>query len=99
MRVVITGGAGFLGSRLAEALRERGSLAGTGVRRRRSGRSCCSTRPRAGRLLTVPEGCEAIGGDISDASVAAALARGRSGRVFHLASVVAGWESATSISR
>ncbi len=47
MRIVITGGAGFLGTRLARKLLERGSLADA-ARQRRAGcsNSCCSTWQR-----------------------------------------------------
>ena len=45
MRVVITGGAGFLGTRLAEALAGQGHPWPTPEGSRRSSRSCCTTSP------------------------------------------------------
>jgi nucleoside-diphosphate-sugar epimerase len=91
VRVVITGGAGFLGTRLAEALREQGSLTGAdGVRAPIDQIVLFDQPDSVARLSRVPEGCETSSGDISDAAVAAALLGDGSVAVFHLASVVSG---------
>jgi nucleoside-diphosphate-sugar epimerase len=91
MRIVITGGAGFLGSRLAEALWAQGSLAGASGDREPIEQIVLFDQPESvARLTSVPTGFEAVGGDISDAAVAAALLGEGPVAVFHLASVVSG---------
>jgi len=91
MRVVITGGAGFLGTRLAEALGARGSLADAEGRQQPIEQITLYDQPDAvGRLTVTPAGCEAIGGDISSAGeIGQLLGNGPVG-VFHLASIVSG---------
>lgn len=91
MRVVITGGAGFLGSRLAEALLERGMLAGADGHSTPIEQIVLFDQPESvARLTTVPDGCQTVGGDISGASDVAALLQDGPVAVFHLASVVSG---------
>jgi nucleoside-diphosphate-sugar epimerase len=88
---VITGGAGFLGSRLAEALLQKGSLADVGQEQVAIEQIVLFDQPQAvERLSSVPTGCDAVGGDISDGADIARLITGGPVAVFHLASVVSG---------
>jgi nucleoside-diphosphate-sugar epimerase len=89
MNVVITGGFGFLGLRLAKALLERGTLCN----------QAGEQTPIARILLTdivmgtVPfddPRVEAIAGDIADVSFVASLKLGEADSIFHLASLVSG---------
>jgi nucleoside-diphosphate-sugar epimerase len=83
MRVVITGGGGFIGTKLARALLDRGSLDG-----RRIGRLVLADRafpdfaPDA-RLQT-------LAGDIADPAFAARAITADTDAIFHLAAVVSG---------
>jgi nucleoside-diphosphate-sugar epimerase len=87
MRVVITGGAGFLGTRLARSLLERGSLVDA------SGK----TRPlRELVLLDVAEAMpgdprvRAVAGDLADPAVIEQVMTADTDSIFHLAAVVSG---------
>lgn len=91
MRVVITGGAGFLGTRLAEALMARGTLTDGEDRQQPIEQVVLFDQPDAvGRLATSPAGAEAIGGDISSASEIGRLLGDGPVAIFHLASIVSG---------
>lgn len=89
MKVVVTGGAGFLGQRLIRALCERGRLTDAAGRERKIERIVavdqgqCSEPVSDGRLVYVP-------GDIADASLLAGVLDADTDSVFHLAAVVSG---------
>ena len=85
MRVIITGGAGFLGRKLARAILERGTLAGPDG----------PETPVTGLVLfdnAAPDDfggrAEAITGDIGDAVAVRRLIGGDAASVFHLAAIV-----------
>ena len=90
MKVVITGGTGFLGQRLARALLERGTLTGASGAQEAIERlvlfdSAVPERP--------PEGLDdarvsLVAGDVADGATVRGLIAGESLSVFHLASVV-----------
>jgi nucleoside-diphosphate-sugar epimerase len=87
MRIVITGGAGFLGTRLARELLERGSLVD----------AAGNTRPlRQLVLLDVVEAAvtdprvSAVAGDLADPAVIERVVTADTDSVFHLAAVVSG---------
>ena len=83
VRVVITGGRGFIGHALARRLLARGELAGRTI-----GEILAFDRPGSG---PDPEpGVVAVDGDIGDAADVAALLDCEDVAVFHLASVVSG---------
>lgn len=86
MRVVITGGAGFLGARLARSLLARGTLAGPDGAQRRIERLVLVD-------LVRPEGLadprlEALAGDLGDEALLRRALGGDAASVFHLAAVV-----------
>jgi nucleoside-diphosphate-sugar epimerase len=86
MHVLVTGGAGFLGKRLARALLARGSLAGPdGAPARIDRLTVLDLAPADG--LADPR-VEAVGGDVADEQLLRRLVGADTGAVFHLAAVV-----------
>jgi nucleoside-diphosphate-sugar epimerase len=88
MRIVITGGAGFLGRRLALRLLERGTLTDAKGRPREIAQIVLldvvpATLPADPRLTT-------IAGDLADAAVVERAVTRETDTVFHLAAVVSG---------
>lgn len=90
MKVVITGGTGFLGQRLARALLERGTLTGASGAQEAIERlvlfdSAVPERPPEG---LDDERVSLVAGDVADGARVRGLIAGDSLSVFHLASVV-----------
>ena len=88
MHVVITGGAGFLGQRLARKLLERGTLADAGGTQRRI-ETIVLLDVVAATGLDDPR-IEPIAADIADPQTLARVIDRRTASVFHLAAVVSG---------
>jgi nucleoside-diphosphate-sugar epimerase len=88
MKVVITGGGGFIGSKLAKALLARGTLAGPDGARRKISRLILADQafpdlPGDARL-------ETLAGDVSDPQFALQAIAPDTDSIFHLAAVVSG---------
>jgi D-erythronate 2-dehydrogenase len=89
MRVVVTGGAGFLGRKLAEALARHGRLSGADGREREISEIVLFDRAGPETPLADPR-IRILAGDVSaPEDVARAITPG-TGSVFHLAAVVSG---------
>ncbi|WPG41594.1 NAD-dependent epimerase/dehydratase family protein [Variovorax sp. EBFNA2] len=80
MRVLITGGGGFIGAHVADLLRERGELGGR----------CIEALALADQILSDRSGETAIRGDLTQPAVMAKVATFRPDLVFHLAAVPGG---------
>ena len=87
MKIVITGGAGFLGRKLSEALLARGTLAGLEGRGEPVTQITCIDQLEPERPL---EGVGYVRGDICDADVLEQAIGDDTASVFHLAAVVSG---------
>jgi D-erythronate 2-dehydrogenase len=83
MRVVITGGGGFIGAKLAKALLARGTLAGQRITRLVLADQAFPGLPKDARL-------ETLAGDIADPAFAARAVSADTASIFHLAAVVSG---------
>ena len=88
MKIVITGGGGFIGFKLAKALLARGAIAGPDSAAQKITRLTLVDQafpdlPKDARL-------EALAGDISDPQFAARAITADTASVFHLAAVVSG---------
>ena len=83
MRVVITGGGGFIGAKLAKALLARGTLAGRTIERLVLADQAFPDFPKDARL-------ETLAGDIADPQFAAKAIAPDTDSIFHLAAVVSG---------
>jgi nucleoside-diphosphate-sugar epimerase len=83
MNVVITGGGGFIGAKLARALLARGTLAGRKIARLVLADQAFPEFPKDARL-------ETLAGDISDPAFAARAIASDTDSIFHLAAVVSG---------
>jgi UDP-glucose 4-epimerase len=81
MRALVTGGAGFIGSNLVDALRARGEEVTV--------LDDLSTGHRSNLEAALADGVELVEGDVRDAAaVAAALERGRPDAILHLAAQI-----------
>jgi len=89
MKVVITGGGGFLGLRLAKTLLARGTLAGADGTAQKITRLTLLDAQYPADVPADPR-LEAITGDIADEKVVAGVVTPDTGSVFHLAAVVSG---------
>ena len=88
MHIVITGGAGFLGSRLARQLLQRGTLTGRDGQPQEIKRiTLLDVVPAQG--FTDPR-IEAVTGDIADAAVIERVITPETQSIFHLAAIVSG---------
>lgn len=87
MKVLITGGAGFLGNKLAIALSEKGSCADADGRQTAIDEILLLDRSEP-RIL--PPRCRALVGDIADPAVVERVIDADTAVVFHLAAVVSG---------
>lgn len=83
MKIVITGGGGFIGSKLAKALLARGTLAGRKIARVTLVDQAFPDFPKDPRL-------ETLAGDIADPGFAARAITPDTDSIFHLAAVVSG---------
>jgi D-erythronate 2-dehydrogenase len=83
MKVVITGGGGFIGSKLARALLARGTLAAQEISRLVLADQAFPDFPKDARL-------ETLAGDIADPGFAARAVAPDTESIFHLAAVVSG---------
>lgn len=88
MNVVITGGAGFLGQRLARQLLSSGTLGGSGARQERIDRLVLFDREEANHLDDAR--IEVVTGDIANIDALRRVIRDDTASVFHLAAVVSG---------
>ena len=87
MRVVITGGAGFLGSRLARAILERGTLTDAGGETREVAHmTLVDVAPASVRDARV----SAVTGDLADPALIDSVVTTDTDSIFHLAAVVSG---------
>jgi len=89
MHVVVTGGAGFIGYRLAEAILARGELVDQDGTRRAVGRLTIFDRMAPERSFSDPR-VRIVVGDMTDRAAIAAALDGDADSIFHLASVVSG---------
>ena len=90
MKIVITGGMGFLGQRLARALLDRGTLTGASGDQERIDRLILfdSATPDRTPENLGDERVSLVEGDVTDGATVRALVAGGSLSVFHLASMV-----------
>jgi len=89
MRIVITGGGGFLGVKLARALLARGRLSGTDGAEQEVSRIVLLDAGFPPQMPVDPR-LEAVKGDLSDAATLARVVTPDTASVFHLAAVVSG---------
>ena len=89
MKVVITGGGGFLGFKLARALLARGQLSGPDGRAREISKIVLFDTAFPPQLPADAR-LEAVTGDVSDAATVARVVTPDTGSLFHLAAVVSG---------
>jgi nucleoside-diphosphate-sugar epimerase len=89
MKVVVTGGAGFLGQRLIGALCERGALTDAAGCERAIERIVAVDQGRCSEPVTDAR-IEYVTGDVADASFIAGVLGTDTDNVFHLAAVVSG---------
>lgn len=87
MKVLITGGAGFLGNKLAIALSARGSCADANGQQAKIDEILLLDHVEP-RIL--PAGCRAVVGDVADPAVIEKVIDADTAVVFHLAAVVSG---------
>jgi nucleoside-diphosphate-sugar epimerase len=88
MRVVITGGTGFIGRRLAQRLLERGGLMGPDGRETEIDELVLFDNAPAARPMPPDKRLKIIIGDIADVETVQRLIDRSTGTVFHLAAVV-----------
>jgi nucleoside-diphosphate-sugar epimerase len=88
MKVVITGGGGFIGTRLARALLARGTLARADGTQARIERLVLADQAFPG--LPNDARLETLAGDVSDPTFASRAIAPDTGAIFHLAAVVSG---------
>ncbi len=89
MKVVITGGGGFIGFRLARALLARGTLAGADGAQQKITRLALVDQAFPAALPEDPR-LDTLSGDISDPAFAAGAIAPDTASIFHLAAVVSG---------
>lgn len=89
MKVVVTGGSGFLGQRLVRALCGRGRLTDAAGRERAIGRIVAVDQGRCDAPVADPR-LDYVTGDVADAALIAAVLGADTDSVFHLAAVVSG---------
>ena len=88
MKVVITGGGGFIGLKLAKALLARGTLAGADGTQRRIERLVLADQAFPG--LPNDARLETLAGDVADPAFASRAITPDTASIFHLAAVVSG---------